>query len=344
MKKLLEKFRNELNEKMIRFLWQQWSSLGVVGYGNGEDPWIIDPEALLIFSFTISRYEPRLFDEIIDWLDINGRFCNIQRLKTILKKEDFSSHKMLSAVATIMAELGKTTKWNRLSQKSHEQDSSEDLFFKKNGEQIPHFGKPDSIFQEYGLLRGPLKFRGHTQPVKVSKNTGLIFKLRSLWGVNTRTEIFLYLLTHESGHPRQIARETYFFQKSIQDVLVDMSRSGLVYIQHKGKEKHYLIKQDDWFQLLQITDKKLVWINWPPLFSALEKVWLKLHEPGFLNLDSLLQSSELRQIMKVIRPKIEKSGFTRILSDDKLYLGEEYKPIFVQDIIRLLDQLLTFTK
>ncbi len=344
MKTLLENYRNEINEKMIRFLWQQWSSLGVVGYGNGENPWIIDPEALLLFSLTISRSEPRLFDEIMDWLDINGRFCNIQRLRSILKKEDFSCHKIMKAVAKIMTERGKTTKWDRLSQKSNQQDSSENLFFKKNGEQIPHFGKPDPIFQEYGLLRGPLKFRGHTQPVKASKNTGLIFKLRTLWGVNTRAEIILYLLTHESGHPRQIARETYFFQKTIQDVLVDMSRSGLVYIQQKGKEKHYWIKQDDWYNLLQITDKKLVWINWPSLFSALEKVWLKLNEPDFLNLDSLLQSSELRQIMKAIRPKIESAGFTRVLSDDKLYLGEEYKPIFVQDIKKLYDQLLTFTK
>lgn len=173
----------------------------------------------------------------------------------------------------------------------------------------------------------------------MTQNTGLLFKLRALWGINARAEILLYLLTHETGHPRKIARETYFFQKTVQDALVDIARSGIVYIQTRGKEKHYWIRQDDWIRLLQITDPQPVWITWPPLFRALEQVWLKLSEPDFLNLDELLQSSELRQLMKIIRPKIEKAGFGQVLSDETHYLGEAYTPVFVGDMNCLFEKL-----
>ena len=67
----LQKFRDHFRELILQFLWRQWSALGVAGYADGEDNWVIDPEALLLFSLSISRYDQRLFDEILDWLTIN---------------------------------------------------------------------------------------------------------------------------------------------------------------------------------------------------------------------------------------------------------------------------------
>ena len=56
----------------------------MAGHVSGDDVWIIDPEALLLFTCTLGRHEPRLFDEVLDWLQENGRFINILRLKRIL--------------------------------------------------------------------------------------------------------------------------------------------------------------------------------------------------------------------------------------------------------------------
>jgi hypothetical protein len=334
---LLTEFRGSYQDLLLSFLWRQWSALGVAGYGASDDKWFIDPEALLILSCSMARYDARLFDEILDWLDTNGSFINIQRLKTIMKEEQFVGEKVISAIAAVIGDRRKFSKWARLSQRTEPLDIKEDLFLRKNGEPIELFGKPESIFDQYGFRRGRLEFRGHTQPARIVQNTGFLFKLRALFGVNARCEIVLYLLTHESAHPRKIARETYYYQKTVQDRLVEMTRSGLVFVRPAGKEKRYWLKREKWFDFLaDDVNKEIQWVNWPSLLSALEEIWLRLNRKDLANMDSLVQSSELRLLMQRVRPRIEAAGFASSLSDDRLYLGESYISAFLSDIKRIL--------
>ena len=86
----LTDFKHELLERLLDIAWRQWTTAGVSGRGA---PWtgsVIDPEALLLFSCTIGRYDARLFDAIQEWLRVNGQFINVQRLKRIVKEERFS--------------------------------------------------------------------------------------------------------------------------------------------------------------------------------------------------------------------------------------------------------------
>ncbi|HPG40237.1 MAG TPA: hypothetical protein PLP19_14695 [bacterium] len=324
---------------MLTFLWRQWSTLGAPGYSDGDDPRIIDPEALLLFSLTVSRYDARLFDEIMDWLARHGDYINIQHLKRMQAEEFFSAQQLLSAVAAVMAEQGKASKWGRLAAVAPVLEKPENLFYSQDGLPIAHFGATDPVFAKYGFLRPPWRARDHTLAVQIMKHSGLLFRLRALFGNNARADIILYLLTHKTGHPRRIARECYYFQKTVQDALVEMAASGIVRVQSRGKEKHYQLAREDWFQLLQITEPAPIWLNWPLLFSALEKIWAKLSDQEFVNLDELLQSSELRQLMKIIRPKIELSGLGLLLADDSIYLGKDYLKVFVQDISDLIEKL-----
>ena len=86
----LTEFRDEFQELLLDFLWRQWSALGVAGHAKHSDPWIIDPEALLLITCTLGRHDPRLFDEMLDWVKTNGTFINTLRLKRILRTEQFS--------------------------------------------------------------------------------------------------------------------------------------------------------------------------------------------------------------------------------------------------------------
>jgi len=363
MNQLLKNFRDEYLDLLLSFLWRQWSAIGVSGYGDDKDKWIIDPEALLIFTCTIGRYDPRLFDEVLDWLDTNGRFINIQRLKTIVSLNLFTGDKIISAMAALMAERSKFIKWNKLAQNRMNPDTSESLFIQKDMKPMPAFRSPDDIFLHYGYVRGKIVFRHHTRPVHTLHNTALIFRLRALLGVNARSEVFAYLLTHESGHPRRIAQETFYAQKTIQDLLVDSVHSGLVFVRPAGKEKHYWIKSDEWFHFFAVNAGKPVksewtknsvfaesktirlpkepfehaqWINWPLLLSALEQVWLKINNKKFLDSAPLLQSSELRILMQEIKPRIQAAGFAHVLSDDAFFLGENYITVFLSDMKILL--------
>jgi len=337
MKKSLKKFKEKYLEHMLSFLWRQWSALGVAGYAESKDNRVIDPEALLLFSCTISRYDARLFDEILDWLT-RGEFINIQRLKRILTREIFAGERVLAAIAGYLTEKSKSLKWKGFDGITNSA-GEENLFLAKDGKQIAHYGDRDPSFQKHGLLRGPIKLRGrhlHFPPVETTR---LLFniKLRALLGISARAEIVAYLLTHESAHPSLIAREIYFSQKTVQDALVEMAQSGLVRVRSAGREKHYWLNRSEWLSFLGLQGNIPKWVNWPLLLSALERIWLKLNQPGFMEMGALLQSSELRILMQDIRPNIESAGFAGCLSDDRHHLGETYTDVFLSDIEKIIE-------
>jgi len=336
MNQSLTTFKDEYQNLVLNFLWRQWSALGVAGQASGEDAWIIDPEALLLLTCTMGRHEPRLFDEALDWLQENGRFINVMRLKRILRTEKFAGERALAAVASCLSKGTEATKWKLLAESVPLPQVAEEFFIPPDGKPQPVLGEPEPHFFRYGFKRGPLRLRGHSLKFRPAQPTNLALQLRALFGINVRCEIVLYLLTHEAAHPSQIAREAYYFERAVQGTLVDMNQSGVVGLRANGREKHYWLKPDHWAALLNRPPVFPQWVTWPPLFSALERIWLKVTDPGLEALDPLLQSSELRQLMAEVRPAIERARFDKNLSDNREYLGEKYLPVFLADVIKLL--------
>jgi hypothetical protein len=197
-------------------------------------------------------------------------------------------------------------------------------------------GEVEAHFLKWGLRRGRLGLRGHSQPFAPLGRGNLLVQLRALLGVNVRAEMVAYLLTHESGHSAEMARAAYYHQRTVQQVLGEMHRSGVVELRETGREKRYWIRAAEWRALLRRTGEPLEWRTWPPLWSALEQIWLKLHDPKIEGLDALMLSSVLRQLMLQVRPAIERSAFGKSLSDDRQYLGESYLPVFLSDMRKLL--------
>jgi hypothetical protein len=116
-----------------------------------------------------------------------------------------------------------------------------------------------------------------------------------------------------------------------------MSRSGVIQVRSANREKRYWLKPAEWLRLLNRADKPVPrWITWPPFFSALEQIWLRLNDPKLNDLEPLLQASEVRQLMTTVRPALERAGFDRKLSDDRQHLGESYLPVFIADVKKLL--------
>jgi hypothetical protein len=339
MNPLLQDYRGSFLDKMLDLLWRQWTALGVSGHAEQNAPWIIDPEALLLATCCFGRCEPRLFDESLDCLRANGWVMNTQRMATLLRDETWNGAAVLGAVAGLLSTGTEALKWRRLSQHLTPEQKLEGFFQFKNGGLMPVVGEPEPHFAAYGFQRGPIRLRGNSQPFRSLEPGNLLVQLRALCGVNVRAEIIAYLLTHETGHSAEIARATYYHKRTIQDVLVEMNHSGVVELRQTGREKHYWIRPAEWKTLLQRSGELPQWVCWPPLWSALEQVWLKLNDPQVEPLEPLMLSSVLRQLMIRVRPAIERAGFDRMLSDDRQYLGESYLPVFVSDITRLLKGL-----
>ena len=73
MKMLLTSFRREFHDRLLDLLWRQWTALGVTGQVSPCKRTVLDPEALLLISCTVGRHDARLFDAMLEWLQVNGR-------------------------------------------------------------------------------------------------------------------------------------------------------------------------------------------------------------------------------------------------------------------------------
>lgn len=325
----LTSFREEYLRLVLRFLWRQWSALGVAGQAETGDAWAIDPEALLLLTCTIGRYDPRLFDEVIDWMTTNERFINVQRLKSILDKEGFKGNTVvpvLGAIAGTMKRQGRRSKWARLAQHPKDEPEERYLFRLPDNSALPLAGEPDPVFREYGWLRNPLELRGLSRDFPPGAKPCLWLRLRALFGVNARCEILLYLLIAGRGNAADIARQTHYFQRTIQDALAELASSGLLASERLGREKLYWLKGvDKWEELLGLSGAEMQWICWAPLFAALESIWLCIQTDGFDRIPPMLQMSLLRNLVRTdVGSKLVRSGLNVSLPDPENTPGMEY--------------------
>ena len=88
MRNLLRDFRSELSQAVLNILWSAWSQVGVMGGAAPAQARIVDPEPLLLLTWSFARQDARAFDEVLDWLVQNGRWVNLVRLTTLLEEDE----------------------------------------------------------------------------------------------------------------------------------------------------------------------------------------------------------------------------------------------------------------
>ncbi|MCK9995780.1 MAG: hypothetical protein KAH56_05825, partial [Candidatus Krumholzibacteria bacterium] len=185
----LIEFKSAVLGNLLELLWRQWSALGVSGSSQKQQKTVVDPEALLLLTLTVARYDPRLFDEVLEWVDVNGASLNVHRLKNLLKQYDFQAKPQLGALAERAGRNSSLAlKWKNLASKFRA-EPPESLFFLKNGFPFPVPDNSDETFHKHGLIRGPINRRNLTQPIPGEGMASLLLRLRALLGINIRCEI-----------------------------------------------------------------------------------------------------------------------------------------------------------
>jgi len=331
-------FKKTVLDWLLDLLWRQWTALGVPGYSRSEESKVIDPEALLMLTLTIARYDARLFDEVLDWLNVNGEFLNVQRLRNLVKEYDFQASAQLGAVAQMLGRKSSfALKWHKLASESF-LDESTPLFYMKDGRPMAIPDDTDDTFRNHGLLRPALINRGLAQPFPKEGMPALLLRLRALFGVNIRCEIFCLLGSVEEIHPSLIAKLIGQAPRTIQKLLSGMVRSGAVQVRTSAREKIYSLSSDILDKLLR-PDGPTPWVHSAPLFRAMEILWLGVSEPRRQELDNLMLASEWRRLARKMRPLLGDAGMGQPLREDSSFKGEKYYDVFVEDIYRLVDKL-----
>lgn len=300
MEQSLNAFRRVYRESLLRFLWRSWSVLGVAGHDRGTFRCALDPEALLAFTCSVGRMDARLFDEVLDWLVVNGRFMNVQRLRNVVRSSQFDGGPVLSAVAEWLAGQGRTPKWKHLAGAWPGVTPPESLFYFEDGHPLPVIGEIDNVFDRHGFLRNPIARRGLTRAFPPSEPACLLLKLRALFGVSARCEILHYLLTHPAAYAHAIARETSYFQKTVHDTLNELACSGTLVSVRSGRRRSYRFRDETLPEALTGIGARPEWLHWPALLAAAERVWWRTGEVAQAALEPELEASEITLLLEPI--------------------------------------------
>lgn len=334
METSLTAFREQLGDALISFLWRQWSALGVAGYARTDDPWLIDPEALLLFSTVVARKDARLFDEILDWLHCNADRINLQRLARLQKEHGIGDATVLAAIADQLRQTRPHSKWSTLVQRTSRPSDGgipRPLF-----SHLPVPSVPDATWLSWGWSRSPVELRSLSQSPQPDQPATFLFKLRAFFGLQARAEVIAWLLTNTTGHPAEIARATGYFRGSIQSVLTELVASGHVFAARTGREKRFSIRPSDFGFLITWPNTSGFprWEPWAPVFAALRRVFDLVEHPRLAAMSADLQAVELRRALATVRSA--KDGESVALAAAATYTGPQFLDRALSDLRALL--------
>jgi hypothetical protein len=330
----LKEFQNELRAALLDFTWRQWCRMGVAGVVRGHGNWIIDPEPLLAFTSEIARHDARVFDEVLDWMLQNGRWINVQRLSTIIERDNTGQGAVVGALASWMVEHDKPAKWRGLARRMEAQVRVpvEPLFLFMGEGQEASAPEMDPHFVRFGLRRQTVAVRGMTQPVNMKDPANAVFKCRALFGIGNRADVMLYLMTSGGGHPRHIAKLLGYNHMRVQELLVGLADAGVVTMRPAGRAKEYWINREKWWPVVGVGQEIPIWVDWRALVRGLTVLWRGVCAIDADRADDDIFSSKMRTVMRLAKDDLHSSGIGFTSEDDRGHIAENYLPVFMEDM------------
>lgn len=328
-------FRDTVRAELTSFAWDQWAQLGVFAPTNRRDRWAADPEALLLFTLEIGRDEPRLFDEVLDWLLTNQSLMSVQRLRNLCVDDE---DRDLAEGA-----LGWVARWQPRARFAPSGGRAEDreprLLFRSSARQVQNH---DPAFAAVGLLKPDTEpSRKSSQPDPLAP-ISFAFRMRLLFGVGSRAEVVRYLFTKPAGDAsvQLVAEAAGYAKRNINQTLTALVASGLVTVYELGNEHRYNINVLGWNQVLGLTQE--TWPthrDWPQLLRALRGLSRWLDDPRLDQLTPYMLASEARELLSQIEADL---NFAEIpVSSIAGASGEQYWDTFTETVQRALASLNT---
>lgn len=212
----LKEFKERFFDTLIEIHWRQWTALGVASHVAPEKTWTVDLEPLIISTLIIGLHDKRLLSSSIEWLTKNGEWINLSRLKRIAKV--FSERMPELKAPTLYPEILELfiDTYNRSAR------------YKIKYPRMDSYNAKDNVMNEYKAFFSRFKVRNVTTAPKLQLPSMIQLLLRSIFGVDARTEILIYLLTHEGGNSNSIAKEIFYNQKNIYTILERWSHAQMV--------------------------------------------------------------------------------------------------------------------
>lgn len=327
MKTQLKTIKLAFRQAVLSHLWRHWKVLGVKADGSaGGKTYAIDPEPFLLLSLECAREDPRMFDEIMNWLVVNGQWINTQRLVNLNSEDRLCSINVLGGVAKVISEHG-ITNWNAVVARCKEgvQKGEKEALFRQIGQPVAMRAvHGDEFFEEFHLYRSKLHLSNKSARIPFDNPENLIFKLRAMFGLNTRADLIGSLLFSESKNAYQLAKHLGFSQRAVLDSLETLVLAGVLVVRRDPRANvYFLSRKKEFFALLDIHEnmEPLPWRNHCKRLSPLWQGVLDLKEEG---MNDYILNSELRKIFTTPEPLLTAFGFYPSGSQDGVVLLYAY--------------------
>jgi hypothetical protein len=300
--------RAEAARKARDFAWDQWAELGVSGARpTGVERRAVDPEALLLFTFEAARDDPRLFDEVLDWLVLNEQLVSVQRLRNLCVDDDDA--------LLVDASLNWVSQWRprqRLAGRRHkagEDRPARPLFPDLSA---PH-GEVDQAFAAFGFVRPPFERSGKSQRPDLHEPAAFAFRLRRLLGMGVRAELVRVLLTVEA--PRVSAGVLYasagFTRQNVRESLQQLADADVLSGTRLRSDQLYALRRADWAQLLGTREGDLpLHAEWIQTLGSLRLILRWLRRSDVEELSEYMRASEARQLIAELDQDLRFAGIT----------------------------------
>jgi hypothetical protein len=330
----ISEIRDGVRQGLLGFAWRQWAQTGVSATVAGADRWAIDPESLILFTIGIARHDPRLFDEMLDWMAFNDGLLSVQRLRNLAGRFPLPP----SLVAAVTA-------WTRQAQSSSLL-SSDQAVPVQDGEPVfkpdvlAFVSRQDPVFARYGFIRPPAARTGKSREPNPALPANLAFRLRHLFGPGGRSEAMRVLLTWPDGplDAARIADEAGFAKRNISDVLTALTASGVIRAAWAGNERHFTAYRERWAQLLDLAGQGMPsFVSWVHLLPAALQITMWLDEKATTAESDYLIASQARSLMNRLTRDLEAAGID--VQHRQPAYGTAYLSIFAETSNALLARL-----
>jgi len=335
---MLSDLRDRARQGFLEFAWRQWAQAGLSANITDADRWAIDPEALILFTIEVARRDPRLFDEMLDWLTGNRRLLSMQRLRNLTARFPVDP----GLVGAVLAWAGEPVPslHGPKSQQKHDRHPEHVPVF--SPDIVGFIGEPDPAFAERGYIR-PRVFRsGKSGEPDARRPVNLAFQLRHLFGPGSRSEVMRILLTFTDGplDAARISDEAGFAKRNVSDTLAGLSASRVVTARWAGNERIFLAHRDKWATLLEAGPSARylpVFVSWVHLFPASLEILAWLEKEAETTDSEYLISSRARDLMERVTPSLQIAGLGPV--PNRPLHGAAYLPAFAGTVESLLTRM-----
>jgi hypothetical protein len=341
----METWRKHLIENIEATMWRQWAALGAYVTGEATRGSLVDPEALVVATFALGRFNARLFDEAMDWVYVNHRLLKPWRIKNIAREFQESTLRTLGAVVEYLSLYGDKELFPGIVDQAKSllsQVKTEELF-RLNGHHFHTSEKSaDPVFLKWGFLRNQPRIREHSRQPDLENPANLMLWLRDYYGNGTRADVVTYLLSAGAGSAYEIASKIKYDRGGVYRALEDMVRAGTVNKDVGAESGNYLIDREKMARALGIKQERPVFFVWGDIYCAFDLVLSdrilrdETREGGFLSLE------RFRDLTAPVVNLLRNAGdpLSRLkVPDIKKQREQEHRDRLIQYLIEVTDIL-----